>query len=289
MIIATHNGKFHADDVFGVALLTTLYPDAEVVRTRDPEQLAQADIVLDVGGVYDAEALRFDHHQLTSGARPSGILFSAFGLLWQHYGLEYCEGDARVHGKIDRRLVTAIDAVDNGQDLYTVSDFGTPPFDLSSTLGLFNPQGEHETFDGQFDVAVALARTLLSRLRQQYVTAFAAEDEFKQLYAASPDPRYVVLDRFMPHGSVATAQPKLLFTVFPGATGAWTIQTVRPEGSEFGSRKHLPAAWRGLDGAALAAVTGVEDSVFCHKAGFIGAARSREGALALLELALAEV
>ena len=252
MIIATHDGKFHADDVFGVALLTSLHPDAEVVRTRDPERLAQADVVLDVGGVYDARTLRFDHHQKSSGARPSGILFSAFGLLWQHYGLEYCGGDARVHGKIDRRLVTAIDAVDNGQ----------------------------------FRVAVDLARTLLARLRQQYVSAFAAEDEFKELYAATPDKRFVVLEKFMPHGSVATAQPELLFTVFPGATGNWTIQTVRPEGSEFGSRKHLPAAWRGLNDAELAAVTGVEDAVFCHKAGFIGAARSREGALRLLELAL---
>lgn len=288
MIIATHDGKFHADDVFGVALLTSLHPDAEVVRTRDPERLAQADVVLDVGGIYDVRTLRFDHHQKSSGARPSGILYSAFGLLWQHYGLEYCGGDERVHGKIDRRLVTAIDAVDNGQDLYTVSDFGTPPFDLSSTLGLFNPLGDDETFDGQFQVAVELARTLLARLRQQYVTALAAEDEFVALYAATPDKRYVVLEKFMPHGAVATAQPELLFTVFPGATGNWTIQTVRPEGSEFGSRKHLPASWRGLNDAELAAVTGVEDAVFCHKAGFIGAARSREGALRLLELALAE-
>ena len=144
MIIATHNGKFHADDVFGVALLTQLYPDAQVVRSRDKEVLDQADIVLDVGGTYDVEARRFDHHQLTSGARPSGILFSAFGLLWQHYGLEFCGGDERVWGKIDRRLVTAIDAVDNGQDLYTVSDLGTPPVDVSTVLGLFNPIGEDE-------------------------------------------------------------------------------------------------------------------------------------------------
>lgn len=50
MIIATHNGKFHADDVFGVALLTDLYPDATIVRTRDPQMLDTADIVLDVGG-----------------------------------------------------------------------------------------------------------------------------------------------------------------------------------------------------------------------------------------------
>lgn len=287
MIIATHNGKFHADDVFGVALLRQLFPQAQVIRTRDQEVLDSADIVLDVGGVYDPKTLRFDHHQLSSGARESGILYSAFGLLWQHYGKEFC-GDDAVWQKIDSRLVTAIDAVDNGQDLYEVSDFGTRPFDISEYLGLLNPIGDDEDFDSQFEVAVALATTVLLRLKAKYEEAIKAQEYFLELYAASADPRAVVLDKFVPHGSIATKQPELLFTVFPGATGNWTIQTVRPEKSQFGNRKDLPAAWRGLNGQALAEVTGVPDAVFCHKAAFIGAAQSREGALKLLELALAE-
>ena len=286
MIIATHNGKFHADDVFGVALLRQLFPDSTTVRTRDPEVLAQADIVLDVGGVFDPQTLRFDHHQLSSGARESGILFSAFGLLWQHYGKEFCGNDS-VWQKIDSRLVTAIDAVDNGEDLYTVSDFGARPFDLSEYLGLFNPIGDEEDFESQFEEAVALATTVLLRLKAKYLEVIAAEEFFVSSYAQSPDPRYVVLDRYIPHGSIASKQPELLFTVFPGATGNWTIQTVRPEKSQFGNRKDLPAAWRGLNGAELAEVTGVPDAVFCHKAAFIAAAQSEQGARAMLALALA--
>jgi uncharacterized UPF0160 family protein len=273
VIIATHNGKFHADDVFGVALLTQLFPDAEVVRTRDPEVLATADVVLDVGGAYDVE-------------RDNGILYSAFGLLWQHYGKEYC-GDDAVWQKIDSRLVQAIDAVDNGQDLYTVSDLGAAPVDVSEVLGLFNPLGDDEDFDSQFQVAVALATTLLQRYRLRYATSIAAERTFLDAYAASPKKTYVVLEKFVPHGGIATKQPKLLFTVFPGATGHWTIQTVRPESSQFGSRKELPEPWRGLNGAELAEVTGVPDAVFCHKAGFIAAAETREGALEMLRQALA--
>ncbi|MGO1315724.1 MAG: MYG1 family protein [Cellulomonadaceae bacterium] len=285
-MIATHNGKFHADDVFGVALLTQLFPDAAVVRSRDPEVLATADVVLDVGGVYDPAARRFDHHQRSSGARDSGILYSAFGLLWKEYGLEYCHGDQEVWRKIDNRLVKAIDAVDNGQDLYQVSELGTPPVDVSTVLGLFNPIGPDEEFDSQFFVAVALATTILARLRASYEASAAAEATFLEAYHATPDPRYVVLDRYVPHGGVATAQPALLFTVFPGATGGWTLQTVRPKDSQFGSRKPLPAAWRGHSGAELAAITGVPDAVFCHKAGFIAAAQSRDGVLALLQSAL---
>lgn len=285
MIIATHNGKFHADDVFGVALLKQLYPDAEVVRSRDQQVLDQADIVLDVGGVYDVEAKRFDHHQLSSGGRDSGILYSAFGLLWQEYGKEFA-GNDDVWKKIDSRLVTAIDAVDNGQDLYSVSDFGTRPFDLSEYLGLFNPIGDDEDFDSQFEVAVALATTVLLRLKAKYVAVIEAEEYFVSTYAEAADKRVVVLDRYVPHASIASKQPELLYTVYPGATGNWTVQAVRPEKSQFGNRKDLPQAWRGLNGAELAEVSGVADAVFCHKAAFICAAESREGAIALASKAL---
>lgn len=34
-----------------------------MVRTRDPERLAECDVVVDVGGEYDPERHRYDHHQ----------------------------------------------------------------------------------------------------------------------------------------------------------------------------------------------------------------------------------
>lgn len=37
--------------------------EAEIVRTRDPEQLAACDVVVDVGGEYDPRRHRYDHHQ----------------------------------------------------------------------------------------------------------------------------------------------------------------------------------------------------------------------------------
>ncbi|AZI58172.1 MYG1 family protein [Nakamurella antarctica] len=290
MIIATHNGKFHADDVLGVALLRHLHPDATVVRTRDETVLAAADIVLDVGGIFDVESRRFDHHQLSSGARTNGILYSAFGLLWREYGTQFCDGDEKVSRRIDSRLVESIDAVDNGQDLYTLNEFNTLPFDISSVLGLLNPiDGLGEAnFDDQFDVAVQLATQILLRLKAKFSQDEAAEKLFLERYQATPDPRYLVLDAFVPHGRIASVQPELLYTMFPNTNGGWTIQTVRPNGSQFGSRKPFPQAWRGLSGAELGAETGVSDAVFCHKAGFIAAAQSRTGAEELLRLAIAD-
>lgn len=43
--------------------LLCLLQDAEIVRTRDPEKLAACDIVVDVGGEYDPQRHRYDHHQ----------------------------------------------------------------------------------------------------------------------------------------------------------------------------------------------------------------------------------
>nr|WP_269453796.1 MYG1 family protein [Pseudoclavibacter sp. 13-3] len=288
VIIATHNGKFHADDVFGVTLLLQLYPDATVVRSRDPKVLETADIVLDVGGVYDPDTLRFDHHQKTSGARDNGILYSAFGLLWQHYGMEFCDGDEDVWKRIDRSLVQCIDAGDNGQDLYALNDFHARPIEISEVLGWFNPVtlvGE-EDFDDQFMVAVTVATQLLRRLLLKSRDAIEGKRYFTRAYDQTPDARYVVLDQFVPHGGIASKQPLLQFVVFPNANGDWAIKTVQVDSSSFESRVLLPEAWRGADQEHLAELTGVPDVVFTHKVGFIGAAKTKQGALKMLAQAL---
>lgn len=80
-IVVTHDGIFHADEVFAVALLSMLY-NITVVRTRSKAELTLAVAspivwVVDVGGVYDPKTLCFDHHQ-------DGSLPSAAGLVWQH-------------------------------------------------------------------------------------------------------------------------------------------------------------------------------------------------------------
>ncbi|MCH4209654.1 MYG1 family protein [Bifidobacterium sp.] len=290
MLIATHNGKFHADDVFGVTLLTELYPDATVIRTRDPKRLAPADIVLDVGGVHDETTLRFDHHQNSGETRENGIRYSAFGLLWQHYGLRFCDNDRSVWHRIDLKLVQVIDAIDNGQDLYSVSDFGVQPLTVSDLIGWFNAMSTRgdEQDDEQFFVAVAFARQLLLRTREKTRDAVEGERVFLDAYKASRDKRYVILDRFVPHGHIAIKQPELLYVVFPDSTEGWRIQTVPTHDGTFEARMDLPKAWRGLANGELAAVTGVADSVFCHRTGFIAGTQSKEGIMELLRQALAQ-
>ena len=273
VLIATHNGKFHADDVFGVTLLLQLYPDAHVIRTRATERLAKADIVLDVGG-----------------ARDNGIYYSAFGLLWQHYGRRFCSGDRSVWHRIDQTLVQVIDAIDNGQDLYTLSDFGVRPVTVSDLIGWFTPltASGDEHPDSQFFVAVKLATQLLLRIRDKSRDAAEGERVFLAAYQASPDRRYVVLDRFVPHAHIASKQPGLLYVVFPDITGDWRVKTVQAASGSFESRVPLPAAWRGLTNEAFSKVTGIPDGIFCHRTGFIAGAKSKDSVMELLRQALAQ-
>ncbi|NXF87952.1 MYG1 protein, partial [Eubucco bourcierii] len=68
--------------------------DAEVVRTRDPQILAQCDVVVDVGGEYDPERHRYDHHQRSFSesmsslqpGKPWGTKLSSAGLVYCHLG-----------------------------------------------------------------------------------------------------------------------------------------------------------------------------------------------------------
>ena len=104
MKIVTHNAKFHTDDVFAIATLLILYPEAEIIRTRDEAILKSADIVVDVGQVHDAEKNRFDHHQVGgAGKRENGIQYASFGLVWKKFG-EEISGSREVAEKIDEAI-----------------------------------------------------------------------------------------------------------------------------------------------------------------------------------------
>lgn len=283
-VIATHNGNFHADDVFAVAALKHLFPSATIIRTRDLEVLAKADIVLDVGGIYDAEQGRFDHHQKGgAGARENGIPFSSFGLVWQKYGLEICANDQEVANSLDKNLVSTIDAIDCGH----VEGVQTG-ISLSQAISMFNPTWQEEgDFDSCFDEAVAFASRLLTR----FIAAASGGANAKSIVAnaidKAVDPRVIVLDKYTPwKTTVLRLSQDALFMVYPSQTGQWRIQTVPVELGSFEDRKKLPTPWAGLSDKELQDVTGLDDAMFCHNGLFIAGCASFENTMKMAEMAL---
>jgi len=282
--IATHNGNFHADDVFSIAALKNIYPSFNLIRTRDLELIGKADIVIDVGGEYDPDAGRFDHHQRGgAGARENGIPYSSFGLIWQKYGLEICKGNHDVANAVDAGLVSTIDAIDCGH-----VEGVSKGISLSQTISMFNPTWqENSHFDSCFDEAVDFASRILTRFIASANGGISAKVIVANAIDNAKDPRVIVLEKYTPwKRTVHALSEQALYMVYPSSSGQWRIQTVPVEPGSFEDRKSLPAQWAGLSDQALQDVTGIDDAMFCHNGLFIAGAESFESTMKMASIAL---
>jgi uncharacterized UPF0160 family protein len=284
--IATHNGNFHADDVFSIAALKSIFPSFNLIRTRDLAIISQADIVIDVGGEYDPDTGRFDHHQRGgAGERENGIPYSSFGLIWQKYGLEICQGNQDVANAVDAGLVSTIDAIDCGH-VEGVSQ----GISLSQTISMFNPTWEEDShFDSCFDEAVDFALRVLTRFIASANGGISAKAIVATAIDNAEDPRVIVLEKYTPWKRTVHALSKdALYMIYPSSSGQWRIQTVPVEPGSFEDRKSLPNAWAGLSDKALQDVTGLDDAMFCHNGLFIAGAESFESTMKMASIALQE-
>jgi uncharacterized UPF0160 family protein len=282
--IATHNGNFHADDVFSIAALKCIFPSFKLIRTRDLEIITKADIVIDVGGEYDPDTGRFDHHQRGgAGERENGIPFSSFGLIWQKYGLEICQGNQEVANSVDSGLVSTIDAIDCGHVEGVAQGIS-----LSQTISMFNPTWQEASdFDSCFDEAVDFASRVLTRFIASANGGISAKDIVAKAINDAEDPRVIVLDKYTPwKRTVHALSAEALYMVYPSPSGQWRIQTVPVELGSFEDRKPLPKQWAGLSDDALKDVTGIDDAMFCHNGLFIAGAESFESTMKMASIAL---
>ncbi len=306
-VLVTHGGKFHCDEVFAYAVLRLALgvhapgQDHTLLRTRKPELIGTGTVVWDVGGVFDAAANRFDHHQRGAPARPNGTPFSSAGLVWQAYGKQAVAGllqpagagaftDA-VAAELDAAVVQRIDEIDNG-----VSPAGPlvhDPLGLPALVADCNPSWDAPAAEGAgagdaaFLDATALAEQVLRRRVDSLRARMAADALVLAAHRAGEDPHILVLDRGMPWKSAVFSHDlPVLFAISPASNGNWMLDTMPPEPGSFSQRLPLPEAWAGLEGAALAEQTGVADAVFVHLRRFVGAARSRDGAIAMARKAL---
>lgn len=314
--IATHSGGFHADDAFGCAVLSTIlqHQSVQIVRTRDPEAIAAAEYAVDVGGIWDAEAGRFDHHQKGfAGQRPSGVVYASAGLVWAQHGVRYIQ-DLDIQGKrvtpaeaaevarlVDEQLVQYLDMADTG-----AANMAPDYFGLSALVSSYNLTGTAERAfrtqsDGAqlaeearldaFHAAMDMANHLLYNIVDNILDALRSAD-LVRAGTLLESGRVLVMD--LPGLSwfdvVCQEMPDVQFVLYPDSSDQqWQVRTVPVVPHSFDARRDLPRAWAGLRDEALQAATGVDDAVFCHNGVFIAGAKSKEGALKLAALAVADV
>ncbi|TID14991.1 hypothetical protein CANINC_004662 [Pichia inconspicua] len=323
--ICTHSGSFHADEALAVYMLRLLprYRYAPLVRSRNPTDWERSDIVVDVSGKYDGEKF-FDHHQrdfnTTFNEKYSTKLSSA-GLVYKHFGREIIstvisldesipEDKLKIdylYDKIYSDFVEAVDANDNGIDMYENKDDLTPRFKdrnftVAGMISNLNPSWESDANDHDFDRQFELASKLIGDAFFNYLTYMGNSflkakqyviDAFASRFDVHESGKILVFERFIPWKEHLfnvekehNAQGEILYVLFPDSGNTWRIAAVPLSSSSFDSRKKLPEAWRGLRDDALSEKTGVPGCVFIHAAGFIGGAKTKEAVLELAKMAL---
>ena len=290
LVIVTHDGTFHTDDVFACATVSLAFSDREIeiVRSRDEEIIQSGDIVFDVGGIYDIETLRFDHHQ-KGGAdtRDNGIPYASFGLVWRQFGVELA-GSIDNAQFIDEQLVQGIDGADNGV-VNKVADNGVYSYSVIDAISALRPTWEEDelSIDEAFMQAVNMAVNILERMIKHSQAYSHARELLENAYEESADKTIIDIGKEYPGWyEVMSSYPEPLYVLYERSDGTWGAKAVRVTPAEFASRKPFPENWTGLRDEELQAVTGVPDAIFCHNGGFLIAAKSREGALTLAQKAV---
>lgn len=292
--IVTHDSRFHADDVFSIATLDLVFDGKiKVTRTRDEKLINEADIVLDVGSIYDPEKNRFDHHQKEgAGIRENGIPYASFGLIWKHFGRRLC--NEQVWQYIENKIVQSIDAGDNGVSTYEIKpEFGVSPYNTSSMLYAFMPSWkESQDMDKPFFEAVKMVRRILEREILRATHSFESEKIVLDCYEKSEDKRIVIINKDYQFSDedisrVLHDKPEVLYFIkYRKEHDQWSVKAMRISPDDFPTRKPFPKEWAGLSNEELQEVSGVSDAVFCHRGVFLAVAKSLDGAKQLAQKAI---
>lgn len=288
--ILTHDGYMHADEVLGCALARRYYlqlgQKTEVIRSRRPEDIAAADMVIDVGGVHDPETLRFDHHFPDPPVSPGGWHFSSFGLLWQAIGRDYLRkvGPAfrrmadsdeveEAFFEMQNRLVKEVDQADNGE-------LSPPAGHISSVVDSLNGCENAWQQAGNVADAVLMAETF------RIWSGLQAKREIRDALEAAPGEDVIHLKRRLPWRD--RTPENVMFAIYreSGKDGLFMIETRFDSACPDAPHLLFPRETLGLRGQELSRQTGVDDLEFVHHKGLVAGARTLEGAHGLVRLML---
>lgn len=299
--LVTHSGGFHADELLSSVILTRLFPEAELIRSRDKAWITPGAgrIIYDVGGQFDAGDQIFDHHQRPNPLRENGQPYSSFGLIWAQYGRDYLRAMGvpdhdivAIHDSFDKGFVLPVDLLDNGAA--NASDAGplfaglTLPVLLESLKPVFDDR-EDGADDRAFAAALPVARAFVEAQIKRKAAKYRAESMVMAAIEAAGAGRILDLPMGMPFraGVEKAGADHLLFVIHPRGAD-WALTTIRLGDDTFANRADLPSAWAGLTDDALEAASGVAGAKFCHNGRFIAVAATREAVLKMADIAVAE-
>ena len=221
--IVTHDGVFHADEVFTTALIKLIAKSnnqnkIEVVRTRNPKIL-QEHLDLENSIVIDVGNSEFDHHQELKYNTINGeeVPMSSFGLVHK----KFLELGLIMFDKDLQNLVVEVDKADNG----------VAPSTVSTLIRTFTPNWNDTSdtaMDDAFKKAVKFAKGILKNMLEKTNSSLLAEETIKYeiqnlkkqelLYGTKRN--YLILQSFVPfqetiikHNETVSEEDKIKFVI----------------------------------------------------------------------------
>ncbi|XP_055851622.1 MYG1 protein [Episyrphus balteatus] len=317
--IGTHSGTFHCDEVLACFMIKQLpaYSDAKIIRSRDDKVLDECDMVIDVGGVFNHDAKRYDHHQKTfqeslSSLRPEfgenfKIRLSSAGLIYTFYGEDVIQELLKKNGneeltpsdlkavykQIYKSLIQEIDGIDNGVPMFDGEPAYTISTHLSARIGNLNPSWEIVDYDLDdiFQKAMETAGKEFTQIVMSFATSWIkarshvrkAIENAKNVHKSG---EILELQQFCPwkhHLADLEKEYNIVgvpkYVLFNEKPGSWRVICVPNSPSSFVCRKFLMESWRGFRDEELSKLAGLPGLIFVHHTGFVGGADTRESVL----------
>jgi len=295
-ICVTHNGAFHADDLFATATLSILNNgNIKIVRTRDQNIFEKGDYVYDVGGENDPEKNRFDHHQKGGGGkRENGIPYASFGLVWKKFGEKIC-GSKEVADYIERKIVCSIDASDVGFDIVKPLIKDIYKYSAESVFLSEFPTWKEDNLDNVDEIFNKQVKKIVPLLKREIKIAkddIEGINKLIEFYNKSKDKRIVISEIDFPRYLLQDTLSKFtepIYLVYPSSkSDTWKVEAIKKSQETMESRRPFPDSWRGfLNGDSRAEeVIGISGVIFTHPTGFYAQVNTKENAIKLAEKAL---
>ncbi|KAL6121703.1 hypothetical protein NUSPORA_01333 [Nucleospora cyclopteri] len=302
--LVTHSGSFHYDEILATAMLMDVYDKVKIIRTRDSNRFDEGNVVYDVGGVFDPENNKFDHHQKTFNETFSekfSIKLSSAGLIYKYFHKKIfnkynikTSGDLYeiIRDKIYEEFLIGADAIDNGVDIAgeikvrSVCDL-VANFNQSTGINEEEKQ-KHET--DQFHKALEIVRMDWNNYMNNVIKKYISQYDYIKNVLINTDSNILFLKTQIDHNLIIDIEKQLkrniLFIIYKKDFSMYRIYCVNKKKHVMETKMPLYKEWRGLRDQELEKVAGFEGIKFVHATGFTGGAATFEVAKLMCELTI---
>ena len=317
IIIQTHDKRFHVDDVGAVSILSTYFnqknTEIQLIRSREPDLLNKADILIDVGSTYDPTTKRFDHHQEECNEvfdNGFTIPLSSIGMVWKHYGKELLTMYISSHPKfnnipnwndhIDKLLtevyIKSIQELDGHDNGISPIEGGKRNYWTHLSLGgIISSMNTHNTNDEEeqmiaFKGAVSLFGTIfeikLEEIIRKYFDYITSYEIVDKLLKEFENYEYLIIKDEIPTIykclSALDSKYRIKFLIFQSSENI-TIRTRNKKNDMHTSLVPLLSYDQTIEKLND---NKKDDVIFVHKGLFTAKTKTLETALKIVELAL---